>query len=54
LRSADGKTFPLTRPMWSAEFKLLPDSDLLEPGPFNWLPGLDQRVFERTSFRLLD
>ncbi len=54
LRNADGKTFPLTRPMWSAEFKLVSDSDLLEPGPFNWLPGLDQKVFERTSFRLLD
>lgn len=54
LRNADGKTFPLTRPMWSAEFKLPQNSDQLEPGPFKWLTGLDQRVFDRTSFSLLD
>lgn len=54
LRNPDGHTFPLTRPLWKAEFKLPPDSDLLEPGPFDWLPGLDRRVFERTRFSLLD
>ncbi|MBB4197524.1 hypothetical protein CCR94_22335 [Rhodoblastus sphagnicola] len=55
LRNADGKRFSVSRPLWSAE--LVPkagNADDLTDGPFKWLDGLDEKVFDQKGWRLLD